>query len=89
MIYVTNTVDGRVRVNGRKLKINEYPDTEFFSYRAGRGYFVCETQTGLAFAWGKKLKLAKKEAIKRMDSMAYKELKRLIKAKLERYGRIN
>jgi hypothetical protein len=89
MIYVTNTVSGRVRVNGHKLKIPEYPDLEFFSYRTDLGYFVCEKQTGLALAWGKKLKIAKAEAIKRMDSMEYEELKKLIKAKLERYGRIN
>lgn len=89
MIYVTNTVGGRIRVNGRKLKIAKYPDFEFFSYRTGRGYFICEKQTGLALAWDKKLKQAKKESLRRMASMAPKDVKQRIEACLKRYGYVN
>lgn len=89
MIYKTHTVAGYVRVNGHKLKITEYPDFEFFSYRTGRGYFVCEKQTGLALAWGKKLKLAKKESIRRMGFMTLEAFETLIKTRLERYGYAN
>lgn len=89
MIYKTNTIGGRVRVNGHKLKISECPDFEFFSYRTDRGYFVCEKQTGLALAWGKKLKLAKKEGIRRINTMTLDEFKELIKIRLERYGYAN
>ena len=89
MIYKAHTVGGYVRVNGRKLNIVEYPDFEFFSYRTGRGYFVCEKQTGLALAWGKRLKFAKKHSIRRMGSMALKEFELLIKTQLKRYGFAN
>jgi hypothetical protein len=89
MIYKTHTVAGYVRVNGRKLNIVEYPDFEFFSYRTGRGYFVCEKQTGLALAWGKRLKFAKKEGLRRMGSMPLEAFKALIKTRLERYGYAN
>ena len=89
MIYKTDTAGGHVQVNGRNLKISEYPDLEFFSYRTDRGYYVCEKQTGLALVWGKKLKIAKAKAIKRMDSVLYEELRKLIKARLEQYGQAN
>lgn len=89
MIYKTHTVMGYNRVDGRKLKITKYSDFEFFSYRTGRGYFVCENQTGLALAWGKKLKLAKKESIRRMGLMPLEKFKLLIKTQLERYGYAN
>lgn len=89
MIYKAHTVLGCIRVNGRKLKIDEYPDFDFFSYKTYRGYFVCEKQTGLALAWGKRLKLAKKESIKRMNIMEQKGFKKLITTRLKRYGRAN
>jgi hypothetical protein len=89
MIYKANTIGGRVRVNGHKLKISECPDLEFFSYRTDRGFFVCEKQTGLALAWGKKLKLAKKECIRRINTMTLEAFKSLIETRLERYGYCN
>lgn len=76
-------------MSGRKLVIKEYPDYEFFSYRAQKGYFVCERSTGLSLCWGKKLKNAKRGAIALIEAMGYSGFKARIRTGIDKYGTTN
>jgi len=85
---MTNT--GKIKVKGRKVKLQEYPELNVFYYQTKWcNYFICELESGCSLALGNQLKIAKERAIENIKNRGISEIKTGIKESITEHGIAN
>ena len=88
--YYTTLYDGKMQVEGRRVRFKEYPELNLFYYRTKYfNYFICELESGAALGLGYTLKAAKEQALLNIKSRGLESIQKGIKTNIKKYGRAN
>lgn len=80
-------IKGKVKVEGTKIALEDFPELSFFYYNNGYVTYICEYESGWSVGKGLNLYEATKTTIKNM--IKAENLKSLIAAKIKKHGQAN
>jgi len=90
MKYYITLYDGKMQVEGRRVRFKEYPELNLFYYKTRwHNFFICELESGSSLGLGDTLKAAKEQALLNIKSRGLEFVKKGINTNIKIYGRAN